>query len=211
VNKKTILKAAVAFILTFVLILVIGSCNQKINAKSKNKVEKTDAAEEQEETENKKKTEATEGSRPLAGLSLYLQKAAEKKVNILKILLDRWQQEQDDISLLAEVIYHENWHTDKDHLAAYYTGAVVMNRVKRDDPWLHLNGDKTVYDVVYAKGQYSTTKKFYTVELPEECYEMARDIYRNGTPDVPETVIFQATFKQNKIWKVINGEYFCFG
>ena len=37
---------------------------------------------------------------------------------------------QEDINLLAEVIYHENWHTDKEHLAAYYTGAVVMNRVK---------------------------------------------------------------------------------
>ena len=205
-NKRTILKAAAAFILTFVLILVIGSCNQKVNAKSKNKVEKTDAAEEQEETKNKKKTEATEGSRPLAGLSLYLQKAAEKNVNILKILLERWQQEQDDINLLAEVIYHENWHTDKERKAAYYTGAVVMNRVKSK------NWPNTVKEVVYQKRQYAVVPKLFTEKIPDECYQMARDIYRNGTPDVPANVVYQATFIQGSgDWiDPINGEHFCF-
>lgn len=203
-NKKTILKAAVAFILTFVLILVIGSCNQKVNAKSKNKVEKTDAAEEQEET--KKKTEATEGPRPLAGLSLYLQKAVEKKVNILKILLERWQQEQDDIKLLAEVIYHENWYTDKERKAAYYTGAVVMNRVKSK------NWPNTVKEVVYQKRQYAVVPKLFTEKIPDECYQMAKDIYRNGTPDVPANVVYQATFIQGSgDWiDPINGEHFCY-
>ena len=205
-NKKTILKAAVAFILTFVLILVIGSCNQKVNAKSKNKAEKTDAAEEKEETKNKKKTEATEGSRPLAGLSLYLQKAVEKNVNILKILLERWQQEQDDINLLAEVIYHENWHTDKERKAAYYTGAVVMNRVKSK------NWPNTVKEVVYQKRQYAVVPKLFTEKIPDECYQMAKDIYRNGTPDVPANVVYQATFVQGSgDWiDPINGEHFCY-
>ena len=203
-NKKTILKAAAAFALTFVLILVIGSCNQKVNAKSKNKAEKTDTAEEQEE--NKKKTEATEGSRPLAGLSLYLQKAAEKKVNILKILLERWQQEQDDIKLLAEVIYHENWHTDEERKAAYYTGAVVMNRVKSK------NWPNTVKEVVYQKRQYAVVPKLFTEKIPDECYQMAKDIYRNGTPDVPANVVYQATFIQGSgDWiDPINGEHFCY-
>ena len=205
-NKKTILKAAAAFVLTFVLILIIGSCNQKVNAKSKNKDEKTDAAEEQEETKNKKKTEATEGSRPLAGLSLYLQKAAEKNVNILKILLERWQQEQDDINLLAEVIYHENWHTDKERKAAYYTGAVVMNRVKSK------NWPNTVKEVVYQKRQYAVVPKLFTEKIPDECYQMAKDIYRNGTPDVPANVVYQATFVQGSgDWiDPINGEHFCY-
>ena len=205
-NKKTILKAAVAFILTFVLILAIGSCNQKVNAKSKNKAEKTDAAEEQEETKSKKKTEATEGSRPLAGLSLYLQKAAEQNVNILKILLERWQQEQDDINLLAEVIYHENWHTDKERKAAYYTGAVVMNRVKSK------NWPNTVKEVVYQKRQYAVVPKLFTEKIPDECYQMAKDIYRNGTPDVPANVVYQARFVQGSgDWiDPINGEHFCY-
>ena len=114
---------------------------------------------------------------------------------------------QEDVNLLAEVIYHENWHTDKDHLAAYYTGAVVMNRVKSKD-W-----PNTIESVLYQKNprQYSTTGKFFTVELPEECYEMAEDILKNGTSDVPENIFFQAQFKQGKIWKEINGEIFCYG
>ena len=120
-------------------------------------------------------------------------KAAEKKL-------------QEDVSLLAEVIYHENWHTDKEHLAAYYTGAVVMNRVHSKD-W-----PNTVKEVLYQSGQYSTTKKFYTKELPAEVYDMARDIIVNGTPDVPETIVFQAMRKQGKgLWKKVGTDYFCYG
>ena len=115
---------------------------------------------------------------------------------------------QEDINLLAEVIYHENWHTDKDHLAAYYTGAVVMNRVKSKD-W-----PNTIESVLYQKNprQYSTTGKFFTVELPEECYEMAERILRDGTDDVPKSVVFQAMRKQGKgTWKKVGTDYFCYG
>ena len=113
---------------------------------------------------------------------------------------------QEDINLLAEVIYHENWHTDKDHLAAYYTGAVVMNRVKSSD-W-----PNTISGVLYQKGQYSTTKYFYTVSLPQEVYEMAEGILKNGTDDVPENVVFQAMRKQGKgTWKKVGTDYFCYG
>ena len=115
-----------------------------------------------------------------------------------------------DVDLLSQVIYHENWYTDKDHEAAWLTGIVVKNRIERDDDWLHLKGDKTVYDVVYAKGQYSTIKDFYTVEIPDECQLMAIQILTSKL-DVPKDVIFQATFKQGKIYKIINGEYFCYG
>lgn len=119
--------------------------------------------------------------------------------------------DEEEVRLLAEVIYHENWNTDKNHRAAYLTGAVVRNRMFRDEEWLHLKGECTVYDVVYARGQYSTTKKFFTKEIPQECYDMARDILIHGTPDVPENVIYQATFKQGKTYEIINGEYFCYG
>ena len=120
-----------------------------------------------------------------------------------------WEFAQKEIKLLAQVIYHENWHTDKEHLAAYYTGAVVMNRVK-SDKW-----PNTVETVLYQKNprQYSTTDKFFTIEIPQECYEMAKDIYLHGTPDVPANVVFQATFRQGKgDWiDPINGEHFCYG
>ena len=122
-------------------------------------------------------------------------------------LIKYMEHQKEEISLLAEVIYHENWHTDKDHLAAYYTGAVVMNRVN-SKAW-----PDTVKKVLYQKGQYSTTKLFFTKEIPAECYEMARDIYRNGTPDVPANVIFQSMQKGlgRGHWKIINGEYFAYG
>ena len=120
---------------------------------------------------------------------------------------EQYAQEQEDIKLLAEVIYHENWHTDKDKLTARWTGAVVMNRVKSS------KFPNTIKEVLYQKNptQYSTTKKFFTVPLPQEVYDMAEDIIRNGTPDVPETVLYQATFVQGKVWKRLNGEVFCFG
>ena len=122
-------------------------------------------------------------------------------------LIKYMEHQREEINLLAEVIYHENWHTDKEHLAAYYTGAVVMNRVNSSE-W-----PNTVKEVLYQKGQYSTTKLFYTKEIPQECYDMARDIYKNGTPEVPENVIFQSMQKGlgRGHWKVINGEYFAYG
>ena len=136
------------------------------------------------------------------------QEIIDSQEQVFRWMLNEAKEEariQEDIKLLAEVIYHENWHTDNDHLAAYYTGAVVMNRVKSKD-W-----PDTVKGVLYQKGQYSTTKKFYTKELPAEVYDMARDIIVNGTPDVPETVVFQAMFRQGKgTWKKINTDYFCY-
>ena len=128
-----------------------------------------------------------------------------------RILMDKMiayvEFKHESINLLAEVIYHENWFTDKEKKTAYWTGAVVMNRVKSP------KFPNTVKEVLYQKNpiQYSTTGKFFTKEIPEECYEMARDIWENGTPDVPENVLYQATFSQGKIWKQLNGEIFCYG
>lgn len=122
-------------------------------------------------------------------------KRAEKEIQIKK-----------DAELLAEVIYHENWHTDSEHLAAYYTGAVVMNRVRSD------KYPDSIHGVLYERGQYCTTKKFYTETIPAECYQMAEDIIRNGTPDVPTNVVYQAMFKQGTgTWKKVKTDYFCFG
>lgn len=136
------------------------------------------------------------------------QEIIDNQEQVFKWMLNEAKEEariQEDIKLLAEVIYHENWHTDKAHLAAYYTGAVVMNRVKSKE-W-----PNSIHDVLYQRGQYSTTKKFYTKELPAEVYDMARDIIVNGTPDVPETVVFQAMFRQGKgTWKKVNTDYFCY-
>lgn len=120
-------------------------------------------------------------------------------------LLKYIEQTKENIKLLAEVIYWENWWTDPEKEAAWLTGCVVLNRVNSED-W-----PNTIHDVLYQKGQYSTTKYFFTKELPQECYDMAVDLLKNGTGDVPAGVVFQATFSQGKLYKKINGEYFCYG
>jgi hypothetical protein len=138
------------------------------------------------------------GDTPIAGISLLRQQAIDKGVEL---------PETEDIKLLAEVIYHENWHTDEDHKAAYYTGAVVLNRVSSSE------FPNSIKGVLYQKNptQYSTTHKFFTKELPQKCYQMAIDLLKYGTPDVPKNVVYQATFRQgSKVWKIINGEYFCY-
>lgn len=138
------------------------------------------------------------GEKQLGGISLLRQQVIDA---------DKTLPEYEDIALLAEVMYHENWHTDKDHLTARWTGAVVLNRVK------HKNYPNTIKSVLYQKNptQYSTTHKFFTVELPKECYEMAIDLLKYGSPDVPENVTFQATFRQGSgLWRELNGEKFCY-
>lgn len=113
----------------------------------------------------------------------------------------------ESINLLAEVAYWENWHTDKEKLTALWTMGVVKNRVESKQ------FPNTVKEVLYQRGQYATTKYFYTKELPEECYEMAREVWENGVPDMPDNVLFQS--QQPKLgrghWKVLNGEYFAYG
>ena len=135
------------------------------------------------------------GDTPLGGVSLVRQKVIDKGMTL---------PEQDDIELLANVMFYENWSTDKDHLAAYYTGAVVLNRVKHK--WF----PDTIRGVLYQRGQYATTHKFFTKEIPDECYELAKKLLREGAPEMPENVIYQSTHKNfgSGVWKCINGEYF---
>lgn len=138
------------------------------------------------------------GETQLAGFSLLRQKVIDKEDDLPEV---------EDIKLLAEVMYHENWHTDKDHKAAYYTGAVVLNRVmSKDFP-------NTIKGVLYQTKprQYSTTEMFFTKEIPQECYEMARELLKHGAPEVPKTVLYQAMFRQGSgVWKKVNTDYFCY-
>lgn len=135
------------------------------------------------------------GETHLLGGAYWLEKYAEAEGH---------QPYTEDIELLAEVMFHENWSTDKDHLAAYYTGAVVLNRVKHK--WF----PNTIKAVLYQKGQYATTHKFFTKTLPLECYQLAVKLLKEGTPEMPVSVIFQSTHKEfgSGVWKCINGEYF---
>ena len=195
---KVFKKLSAVLVMVVIAALLVGFRGAKAN----------DSAERQQDERG------VEPSRAICGLSELLKRAAERNTDVFRILMDSYEekqkkekQRQEDIELLAEVIYWENWYTDKKKRSAYLTGAVVMNRVN-SPKW-----PNTVREVLYQRGQYTTTKYFFTEELPGEVYDMAADIIDNGTPDVPYNVVYQATFKQGYgDWiDPINGEHFCYG
>lgn len=109
---------------------------------------------------------------------------------------------QEDINLLAEVMYHENHCNGK--RAMELTGSVVLNRVADPDY------PDTVRAVLYQKGQYATVKSFYTERIPDYVYDIAEDLIDNGSK-APSNVVFQAMFKQGTgIYEKIKTDYFCY-
>ena len=117
-----------------------------------------------------------------------------------------------DLRLLAEVMYHENGMNGRECM--YLTGAVVINRVK------HKRYPNTIKEVLYQKGQYATTGKFFTKTIPTEVYEIARELLLYRAYDVPKNVIFQSMhpYLGSGIYKSIPSsyaptkdiEYFCY-
>lgn len=119
-----------------------------------------------------------------------------------------------DTKMLADVMWLENGHTGKTEAenreCLILTGTVVLNRMKSNDKWLHLKGEKTVYDVIFASGQYavSTKEGLGKTDTPDWVYELAEDMLNYGT-NVPEYVIYQSTQPGlGTHWKKIDGEYF---
>lgn len=115
---------------------------------------------------------------------------------------------EEDLSLLAEVMYHENYSTGRTWEerceCMLLTGSVVLNR--RDHcSWC----PDTIKGVLYQDGQYATTGKFFTVDIPESVYGLAKQLLEEGSI-APEGVVFQSMHIQgSSIYKVIEGEYFC--
>lgn len=121
---------------------------------------------------------------------------------------------EDDLELLARVIYHEG----KDCSDRYQqlVAQVVLNRVK--DPRF----PDTIQEVVDAPRQYSwrgTKFEEKDPKISERIYTNARAAL-DGLVDCPENVVFQANFEQGTgIYQVIEYKsiwyssvsYFCYG
>lgn len=139
------------------------------------------------------------GETQLAGISLLMQEVIDKTGNAPY---------PEDLELLAQVMYFENWSTDAEHEAARLTGAVVLNRVKSP------NFPGTIKGVLYQQNprQYTTTHKFYSKQIPPECYKLAAHLLKYGALDVPANVIYQSTHEEfgSGVWREINGEFFNF-
>lgn len=125
---------------------------------------------------------------------------------------------KEDLALLARLINAENgtelpneWMTNALEL---YTGQVVLNRLKRQ-----YRGAKTLEQVVYCPGQYTSTenscwdnpvtkrsKKNAKVLLQGTSYSERFQIAK-----MPDNVIYQAAYPQGSgIWLELNGVYFCY-
>ena len=112
---------------------------------------------------------------------------------------------EEDIDLLARLLFAEagsDWISDD---TIYYVGSVVLNRVNSD-----LFPD-TLYDVIYQAGQYSCTWSGGIYNEPtERCYRIAEDLLRNGSR-LPEGVLFQAEFTQGSgVYVYQDNLYFCY-
>lgn len=92
--------------------------------------------------------------------------------------------------MLSRLIFAEagcEWIPDDIQL---YVGSVVLNRVESD-----LFPDN-IYDVIYAKGQYSPTWSGSINNTPDDrTIANAKELLENGSV-LPENVVFQANFKQ---------------
>ena len=110
--------------------------------------------------------------------------------------------EEEDLNLLSEVIFHENY-CNGDYIMRL-TGSVVLNRVE------HAGFPNSIHDVLYQKGQYSTTSMFFTKNIPAEVRQIARELLIFGSI-APRSVIFQSMFLQGSgVYYTENGEYFCY-
>lgn len=108
-----------------------------------------------------------------------------------------------NVILLAKLIQAENGGAKHDE-TLYLTGAVVMKRVKAK------SYPNTIKGVIYQSGQYSTADRLGSVKPSTRALEIANDILTEGVDELPDNLVFQSMFKQGKkIYKVIDGEYFC--
>lgn len=131
-----------------------------------------------------------------------------------KIVVPAYNFTEEDVKMLADIMWLENGHTgkteDENRQCLILTSAVVVNRMVSDEKWLHKKGEKTVYDVLMAPGQYATITKNNVgkTDTPAFVVELAREILTFGT-NVPDYVIYQSMQpKLGTVWKVIDGEYF---
>lgn len=113
-----------------------------------------------------------------------------------------WYKEE-DLSLLSEVMYHENGSNSD--LCLLYTGSVVLNRVSSRS-W-----PNTVKEVLYQRGQYATVPLFFTKKIPDRITKLAKELLIFGSR-LPEAYVYQAMHPQgrhkDKAIKV-DTEFFC--
>lgn len=112
---------------------------------------------------------------------------------------------EEELELLARVIFAEagsNWCSDK---MQQYTGSVVLNRMASP---LFPN---TMREVVYQRGQYSCARSGGINKTPNErAYNCAIFLLENGSV-LPSNVVFQSQHRQGDgLYEQVQNMYFCY-
>lgn len=110
----------------------------------------------------------------------------------------------EELSLLAHLINAEAGADWCDYEMKWYTGCVVLNRVKSD------KFPNTIEEVIYQDGQYACIDNGHIEKEPtEEIWKIAEDLLENGST-IPESIVYQAEFEQGSgVWKKVQNMYFC--
>lgn len=117
---------------------------------------------------------------------------------------------EDELYLLSHLIYGEAGSDCISDEHQQLVGAVAMNRVADD------RFPDTLYEVIYAKGQYACVKDGnFDLEPSERAIQNAIAVL-NGEVECPADLVFQAEFEQGyAVWKTFDTPYsrtyFCLG
>ena len=116
-----------------------------------------------------------------------------------------------DLFNTAHLMWGEAGHTDSPERRK--TGSVLLNRVKSG------KFPNTIEECLYQEGQYPTVRDGgpFWEEPSEECWQDAEELltqwYETGYSDLPDDVLYQATFPQGYGTYLVSewGQYFCYG
>ena len=110
--------------------------------------------------------------------------------------------DEKELDLLARLIQAEagaDWCTDELQRAV---GSVVLNRMS-DDRY-----PDTMKEVIYQKGQYSTAMSGKIDKAATDREKANAEYLLTEGSTLPEEIVFQANFKQGKVYKELQGVYF---
>ena len=116
-----------------------------------------------------------------------------------------------DVDLLANIMYAEEGvfienDPENAEIAHKLCGSVVLHRME-----VNFGGATTMEEVLNAENQYAgATKRRIRngQEIPEVVYKWAEELLTTG-PIGPRNMVYQAQFKQGKVYDKIGNQYFC--
>lgn len=123
-------------------------------------------------------------------------------VEEVKVLTKAPEIDQNELDLLSRLIQAEagsDWCTDELQRAV---GSVVLNRI--DDS----RYPSTMKEVIYQPGQYSTAKSGKIDQKATDRAKANAEYLLTKGSTLPKEVIFQANFKQGKVYTEMQGVYF---